>query len=179
MNGTEAIGVEDVSPALPGTEQAPEAPLEGRDPRTGRFARGHTVTLKHGRDSARVARREVMVAGQRLFAETAAAARAELEAELGAGRPLGTLQKGLIRRYLEVDACASFLAHRMMAEGGPLTAKGSTRSYLEHFLKLVDRQAKLAGMLGLRAPEKHVIPPGGHLPPLEHYRAPDETDGEP
>lgn len=148
---------------------------EGRDPQTGRFRPGNTAALKHGVASERVRRREALVAGQRLFAEGAAAALAELEEELGAGRPLSTVQRATARRFLEVEAVATFLAQRMMAEGGPLTAKGRTRSYLDHFLKVVDRQVKLAQLLGLRPVEKQILPHGG-LPSLDAYQPPDHDD---
>lgn len=153
-----------------------DALAEGaRDPQTGRFRPGNTAALKHGIASARVRRREALVAGQRLFAEGAAAALAELEQELGAGQPLSTVQRATAQRFLEVQAIATFLAQRMMAEGGPVSEKGRTRSYLDHYLKVVDRQAKLAQMLGARPVEKQIVPHPG-LPSLDAYRPPDHDD---
>lgn len=77
-----------------------------------------------------------------------AAARLELRSELG---DVGIVKGSLADSFVELDAVRNYLGTRLAAEG-PLTAKGRTRALLTAYLAVVDRQVRLAQVLGI---ERH------------------------
>jgi len=74
-----------------------------------------------------------------------AAARTELRGELG---DMGVVKGSLADAFVELDAVRNYLGGRLAAEG-PLTGKGRTRALLTAYLAVVDRQVRLAQVLGV------------------------------
>jgi hypothetical protein len=74
-----------------------------------------------------------------------AAARTELRGELG---DVGVVKGSLADAFVELAAVRDYLGGRLAAEG-PLTAKGRTRALLSAYLLVVDRQVRLAQVLGV------------------------------
>jgi hypothetical protein len=73
------------------------------------------------------------------------AARAELRGELG---DVGVVKGSLADAFVELAAVRDYLGGRLAAEG-PLTGKGRTRALLTAYLSVVDRQVRLAQVLGV------------------------------
>src|SRR4051812_21931887 len=94
------------------SDPAPSRDRAGHD-RLGRFARGNTAALKHGRFSMAVAKallpeqREVLA----MFADKEAA----LLVDLGGDENLSTLEKDLVIKYQRLDAIADYNAPRMLS----------------------------------------------------------------
>jgi len=74
-----------------------------------------------------------------------AAARTELRGELG---DVGVVKGSLADAFVELGAVRDYLGGRL-AQEGPLTAKGRTRALLSAYLQVVDRQVRLAQVLGV------------------------------
>jgi hypothetical protein len=81
-------------------------------------------------------------------------ARAELRSELG---DVGAVKGSLADAFVELGAVRDYLGSRLAKEG-PLTAKGRTRALLTAYLSVVDRQTKLAQLLGLERQVKSIHP---------------------
>jgi hypothetical protein len=109
-----------------------ERSANGRDAR-GRFVRGNTVATTHGAYSATV----LAAADSEIAAKCAA-----LAAEQG---EVSTLRRDLIRRYIEAETLAAY-SLRVVERLG-LHGRG-TRVFAT-YQRLVDRQVRLARMLGL------------------------------
>lgn len=77
--------------------------------------------------------------------DAVAAARLELRAQLG---DVGVVKGSLSDSFVELDAVRNYLGGRLAAEG-PLTARGRTRALLSAYLAVVDRQVRLAQVLGI------------------------------
>jgi hypothetical protein len=134
-----------VTPLSRQDEPFAEIPASGRDSR-GRFLAGHPgPALRHGMRSRLVA--TGALASPDLLAELAAQ-RAELEADQGGADGLSVTRRNLIPRYVELNAILDHLAERLLTEG-PITAKGRTRAALSAYLAALDRQVRLAQLLGL------------------------------
>jgi hypothetical protein len=73
------------------------------------------------------------------------AARLELRGELG---DVGIVKGSLADAFVELGAVRDYLGGRLASEG-PLTAKGRTRALLSAYLAVVDRQVRLAQVLGV------------------------------
>ncbi len=73
------------------------------------------------------------------------AARLELRGELG---DVGVVKGELADAFVELSAVRNYLGGRLAAEG-PLTGKGRTRALLMAYLAIVDRQVRLAQVLGV------------------------------
>jgi hypothetical protein len=82
------------------------------------------------------------------------AARVELRGELG---EVGVVKGSLADSFVELDAVRNYLGSRLAAEG-PLTGKGRTRALLTAYLAVVDRQVRLAQVLGIERRAKPVDP---------------------
>ena len=131
-------------------EQPSEKPTaSGRD-QSGRFVAGHPgPRLDTG------TRSDLVRSGEATGTEAAvAAARAELRDDLG---DVGVIKASAADRFVELDAIANYLSGRLQVEG-PLTAKGRTRALLSAYLSVVDRQVKLAQLLGVERRAKPVDP---------------------
>lgn len=74
-----------------------------------------------------------------------ARARLDLRSECG---DVGIVKGELADAFVELAAVRNYLGGRLEAEG-PLTAKGRTRALLSAYLSVVDRQVRLAGLLGI------------------------------
>ncbi len=85
-------------------------------------------------------------------ADALAQARQELRAELG---DVGVVKSELADAFVELAAVRNYLGGRLEAEG-PLTAKGRTRALLSAYLLVVDRQVRLAGLLGVERRSKNI-----------------------
>jgi hypothetical protein len=83
---------------------------------------------------------------------------------------LSQLQRDVLERYTNLDALASFQAGEL-ARGGMLTASGKTRALFSAFLATVDKQVKLAQLLGLERREKAVPSMAEYLALLEAREA--------
>ncbi len=115
----------------------------GRDTR-GRFIAGHPgPRLTTGQYSQLV--RSGAATGQ---TDVLATARLQLRGELG---DIGVIKGELADSFVELAAVRNYLGDRLGAEG-PLTSQGRTRALLRGYLAIVDRQVRLAQVLGL---ERH------------------------
>jgi hypothetical protein len=124
-------------------EPIPQTPSSGRDEQ-GRFTAGHPgPRLAHGQYSQLV--RSGAATGQQ---DALAASRFELRVELG---DVGVVKGSLADAFVELSAVRDYLGGRLATEG-PLTGKGRTRALLTAYLAVVDRQVRLAQVLGV---ERH------------------------
>ncbi len=118
----------------------------GRNP--GWFVAGRPgPALKTGEHSRLV--RSGIVNGQ---GEAMAGARRELRKELG---DLGIVKASLADAFVELDAVRNYLGGRLGAES-PLTTKGRQRALLTAYLGVVDRQVRLAQVLGIERRARRV-----------------------
>jgi hypothetical protein len=99
---------------------------------------------------------------------------AELQRRQGFAPTLA--QKGLVRRYHELDGLIACMFDKLMDGSGPLTATGKTKRCLESYVRLTERQTRIAQALGLPKAGRDQLPRGPVLPSLADYRAPDEDD---
>lgn len=81
-----------------------------------------------------------------------AATRQALREELG---EVGIIKGSLADAFIELGAVRDYLGGRLGAEG-PLTAKGRTRALLTAYLGVVDRQVRVAQLLGLERRARNV-----------------------
>lgn len=65
---------------------------------------------------------------------------------------------GLVDAYAEVRLFRTSMFLRLVDSGGPITAKGKTRALYRAYLDAVDRETKLAQVLGLARKSKPVDP---------------------
>lgn len=141
----------DSAQVLPVVAPSDELPADGRDVR-GRFTLGNTAALVHGGRSQRVA------AG--LLPEQAEARALMREREQAIVRDLGgdlsQVKADMVTRYLETALIADFLADNI-ARHGALTGKGRTRAAVTAYLQVLDRQHRLALLLGLERRQKRAV----------------------
>ena len=107
----------------------------------GRFAPGHTVSLKHGARSSRTI--------ARLFAEKAQPLR-EREQQIVAdlGGDVSAVTQELIGRFVQTSAVADSLSAHLV-HYGVVTSAGRIRPAVNTFLQAVDRLQRLGVTLGL------------------------------
>jgi hypothetical protein len=107
----------------------------------GRFAAGHTISLKHGARSSRTI--------SRLFAERAAPLR-EREQQIVAdlGGDVSAVTHELIGRFVQTSAVADSLSAHLVHHG-VVTSAGRIRPAVNAFLAAVDRLQRLGQTLGL------------------------------
>jgi hypothetical protein len=105
---------------------------DGRDAR-GRFVRGNTVALTHGAFSAMV-----LASAKSEIAEKCAALAAEQ-------KKVSNIRRDLIRRYVESETLAAYALRVVEQRDYTAAAVVCSRPYQ----RLVDRQVRLARMLGL------------------------------
>ena len=120
-----------------------DAPVAGGRRPDGTFAPGNQRAWKHGAYSQQTQHALVE------HPEAAAALRAhrhEIETDLG--NDASRLKRDLVRRYVETAALADHLG-RHLTTRGVLTAKGGARAALSAYLRVLDRQHRLALALGL------------------------------
>lgn len=122
----------------------------GRDPETGQFLPGN---IEAGRS---LSRSEALWSA---LAPAKAALVGKLRADLALeqGGAAATLE-GLVDAYAEARLLRSSLFARMADEGGPVTTKGKTRALFAAWLSAVDRETKLATVLGLERRQRPVDP---------------------
>ena len=116
---------------------------EGRRP-NGTFAPGNRGAWKHGAYSTQM--RRTLVEDPDVAAALADHCQ-EIETDLGGDA--SRLERDLVRRYVETTALADHLGHHLTCEG-TLTASGRTRAALSAYLRVLDRQHRLATALGLK-----------------------------
>lgn len=162
MAGTALLQPE---PSKESPASGPVCPHCGQVHARGQFARGCPgPNLKHGRYSAFV--RSGSATGQQ---DALAAARVELRGELG---DVGVVKGSLAHRFVELSAVGDYLGGRLEAEG-PLTTKGRQRALLTAYLSVVDRQVRLAQVLGVN----RIAPPAPSLTEvLAQAQRADEDD---
>ena len=114
----------------------------GRNP-DGTFAPGNRDAWKHGAYSQRT-QRALVESPEAVAALTEH--RQEIETDLGGD--VSRVKRDLVRRYVETAALADHLGWHL-TQGGALTAKGHTRAALSAYLRVLDRQHRLAMALGL------------------------------
>jgi hypothetical protein len=117
-----------------------------RDPVTGRLLPGHTVTLKTGEYSERVFR--ALLPGQEKQLARLGDRRAQLIADQGGGAECGQVRLDLVDNYNATETFLEWSRNKILREG-PFTSKGRTRAAVSLFLQMLDRQMRLAAMLGL------------------------------
>jgi hypothetical protein len=162
----------------------PKSPGRVFDPTIGKrtqFQKGNAASLKSGAYAAMVRardrQREAMLAKAGVVqALDEACTDLERELEHRQGFAATITQKGLVRRYHELDGVATVLFGQLMEGRGPVTATGAIRRIFAHYLKVAERQTKVAIALGLPKAVRGTLPRGPVLPSLAAYRAPDEDD---
>ena len=138
-----------VNSPLNAAEPSRETPASGRDA-AGRFVAGapgprlttgeYSVLVRSGAATGRQA--------------SVAALRAQVRDEVGAG---GAIKRSMADAFVELDCVRAYLGTRLEREG-PLTGKGRTRALMSAYLSVIDRQVRLAQLLGLEPRERYVDP---------------------
>lgn len=147
-----------------------------------RFQKGNAAALQTGAYAALVRSRDRQRAAQLAKAGIVQAldeACADHGAELAArqGFALTIAQRGLVRRYEELDGLATYLFAQLMDGGsGPITATGKIKRTFTHYVTVCQQQAKVAHLLGLPKPPRDLLPTRPVLPSLASYR-PADADG--
>lgn len=117
------------------------------------FGPGNTAALQHGVYSQQVA------AGALAEQAEAVAAldeqRREIETDLGGSAGLSRIRRDLVKRYLETQLIADYLGDNLRRLG-PLTGKGKARAATTAYLQVLDRQVRLAQLIGLERTAKPV-----------------------
>ena len=119
----------------------------GRDPQTGRFV---VANVEAGGTLARSDAFWSAVAGAK--AQIVASVCADLGGESG----LATTLSGLIDGYAEARLFRQAMGVRLMEMGGPVTGKGKGRMLYTAYLGALDREMKLAQLIGLERRAKPV-----------------------
>jgi hypothetical protein len=118
----------------------------------GKFVRGNRAALLHGRRARAALRPRVGPDIQAALDEAEAA----ILADLGGAQNVSRLALDLVARYAELTAVASGLITQVV-ESGPVTPRGRTRSVLQAYLSVADRQLALARILGLARRQSDAI----------------------
>lgn len=113
----------------------------GRDPKTGRLLPGHAVNLRHGRRAPRL-----WAAGP--LAAALAEREAAVVADLGGEPNLSAIERPLAREYARLSLLVEAAGERLTRDGLE-TTKGRARAAASLYGALLDRQTRLAAMLGL------------------------------
>ena len=79
-----------------------------------------------------------------------------VETDLGVDGDTATTLRGLIDAYAEARLFRTAMFLRLIDMGGPLTTKGSARALYRSYLSALDRETKLAQVLGLERRAKRV-----------------------
>lgn len=107
----------------------------------GRFTHGNTAALVHGARSKQASA---------LQAPLREAIVQQVYADLGADEnSLPATVRGLIGRYAETTLLADAYMCFLQEQGGPIGTRGRQRSAMSGYLAVVDRQLKLAQLIGL------------------------------
>lgn len=114
------------------------------DPTTGRFVQGGAARWKTGSR----ARREPAALAAALDQRAG-----ELTADLGGLSELSAVARPLVRELGRLQLVTEALGHDVV-RNGPFTGKGRTRAAVQLWLGLLDRQQRLAAMLGLERKAK-------------------------
>jgi hypothetical protein len=143
-------GSDDFRPS-PSAELPASGRPDGRDDR-GRFAPGWPL-LPDARGSLKTGSRSVYAKAGALpeqadIVALMAEKHAAYVADLGGRSALSQIKLDLVGRYQETDLLASTLAENIK-RGGVVTGKGRTRAAVTAYLAVVDRQTRLAQLLGL------------------------------
>jgi hypothetical protein len=120
-----------------------------RDPKTGRFQKGHLVNQKHG---------AITLERRGPSPEQAAAMqqwRSQVITELGCEAELSTIKRHLIDHLVMIGTMIIFLGEYLAAVG-PLTPRGRQRSAVSSFLSCVAAYDKTAKTLGLERKAKRL-----------------------
>lgn len=114
----------------------------GRDPQSGRWLPGAFPRLASGRRSPRLWAQSELAG---LLAERDAA----LVADYGGPEGLSTAERSLVLELARLELLTE-AAGDQLVQSGLHTSKGRVRSAASLWLSLLDRQARLAGQLGLQ-----------------------------
>ncbi len=123
---------------------------------TGRFTVGNTLSLKHGARSARV--KAALLPEQAEALAALAEKRIGIENDRGGVEGMAVIARDMVTRYIELDNVATWLSDNLQRHGA-LTGKGRQRAALTAYLGIVDRQVRLAQLLGLERKQKPVVSP--------------------
>ena len=136
-----------------------------QDPATGRWLPGNEAALRHG------LRRRPESALWELLGPAREELAARVRQDVLPGAEAAATLEGLADGYAEVRLLRESLFARMVQAGGPITAKGRMRPLLAAFLSCLDREQRLAGLLGLERRAKS-------LPDLATYLREREAEAE-
>lgn len=79
--------------------------------------------------------------------------------DLGVGDDgLSAALEGLVVRYAETSILADSYFEHLEQQGGPLTSRGRQRSAMSGYLQVLDRQVRLAQLIGLERRQRPVNP---------------------
>jgi hypothetical protein len=120
-----------------------------RDAQTGRFVEGTPAAMKTGEGSG-VFWCEVAEAKRELMASVLA------DLAVDANTPATLV--GVIEAYAEARLLRTAMFLRLGDQGGPVTTKGKTRALFKSYLAALDRETRLAQVLGLVRRQKHIDP---------------------
>jgi hypothetical protein len=130
--------------------EPPVSGAEERDPSTGRFVAGNRAAVTHGLRATKYL--------EQLKAEASDVLRERRETlQRDLGGELGLVKADSADAYLVTVLLTESLAQNLLAHG-VLTPKGKTRAAMSAFLQVLDRQVKLATLLGLERRTKPVDP---------------------
>ena len=135
-------GPPDAEPALDVAAVLDALKRGGRDPVTGQFVAGHVVNLRHGRRAPRL-----WAAGP--LREALAEREAAVLADLGGAPNLSAVERPLVREFARLALLVEAAGERLIRDGLE-SSKGRTRAAASLYAALLDKQMRLASMLGLQ-----------------------------
>ena len=148
-----------------------------RDPKTGRFLAGNTAAGK-------------TLSRSEAFWSAVSAVKRELverlKSDFAADAGAATTMEGILDGYAEARLLRHAMFNRLAEQGGPVTGKGRARALFRAYLAALDRETRLALVLGLerrpgRVPTLNDVLSDGPLPVAERAKEgrPDGDTGEP
>jgi hypothetical protein len=120
----------------------------GRDPETGRWKAGNLAALKHGQRASTLLDVPELAEAHRARVEA-------IETDLGGAAQLSAVQLPLVSELARLQLITDSLGADVLARG-VLTGKGRTRAAVTVYLAVLDRQQRLAQLLGLSRRQRDV-----------------------
>ena len=114
----------------------------GRDSATGRFLPGNLAALTHGQRSRQLLDVPALAEAHRARVEA-------IETDLGGAAQLSAVQLPLVSELARLQLITDSLGADVLGKG-VLTGKGRTRAAVTVYLAVLDRQQRLAQLVGLR-----------------------------
>lgn len=119
----------------------------GKDEKTGRFLPGHQVNLKDGSQATHLLEVPEVAAAHKVLVDG-------LVCDLGGRSEVSAVKLAIVEELAAVQLMTASYRDKLFREGLQ-TAKGNTRAAFAIYTGLLDRQVRLAGMIGLeRVPVK-------------------------